>query len=84
MVDYSLRLSAADLPFHLQLSSSVDNLSNSLNDPIVKPSASQQHTLQRHREVLLDFERDFRRSKTNVKQARDRRDLLGSVKIDIE
>lgn len=69
---------------HIQLSSAVSSLANSLDDPAVPASASQQHALQRHREILLDFERDYRRSRASVKQARDRHDLLGSVKVDIE
>lgn len=51
---------------------------------MIPPSASMQHALQRHREVLIDFERDYRRSYASVQQALDRRNLLGSVKIDIE
>lgn len=68
----------------LQLSSAVSKLTTILDDPTVPPSSSQLYAVQRHREVLLDFERDYRRSRSNVKQALDRRDLLGSVKVDIE
>lgn len=62
----------------------MEKLTTSLDDPAIPPTSSQMYAVQRHREVLLDFERDFRRSSTNVKQALDRRDLLGSVKVDIE
>jgi Golgi SNAP receptor complex protein 1 len=68
----------------MQLSSSVDKLTTILDDPAIPPTSSQLYAVQRHREVLLDFERDYRRSHTNVKHALDRRDLLGSVKVDIE
>jgi Golgi SNAP receptor complex protein 1 len=67
-----------------QLSSTVTKLITILDDPTVPPSSSQLYAVQRHREILLDFERDYRRSRTNVRQALDRRDLLGSVKVDIE
>ncbi|EPQ30429.1 uncharacterized protein PFL1_01955 [Pseudozyma flocculosa PF-1] len=67
-----------------QLSSSVDALTAVLDDPTQPPTSSQLHAVQRHREVLMDFTRDLRRSKTNVRHARDRRDLLGSVREDID
>ncbi|PWY99521.1 V-snare-domain-containing protein [Testicularia cyperi] len=66
-----------------QLSESVDGLTAQLDDPSTPPSTSQLHAVQRHREVLMDFTRDFRRSKTNVRHAIDRRDLLGNVQGDI-
>lgn len=67
-----------------QLTDSVDALTAKLDDPAVPPSASQLHAVQRHREVLMDFTRDLRRSKTNVRHAIDRRDLLGNVRGDIK
>lgn len=67
-----------------QLTDSVDGLTAKLDDPAVPPSASQLHAVQRHREVLMDFTRDLRRSKTNVRHAIDRRDLLGNVRGDIK
>lgn len=67
-----------------QLTDSVDALTAKLDDPTVPPSASQLHAVQRHREVLMDFARDLRRSKTNVRHAIDRRDLLGNVRGDIK
>jgi Golgi SNAP receptor complex protein 1 len=67
-----------------ELSSAISKLTTILDDPTVPPSSSQLHAVQRHREVLLDFERDYRRSHTNVKHALDRRNLLGSVKVDID
>ncbi|KAN0060507.1 protein transport protein gos1 [Thecaphora frezii] len=67
-----------------QLSTSVDHLTSLLDDPTHPPSSSQLHAVQRHREVLLDLERDFTRARSNVRHAIDRRDLLGSVRDDIE
>lgn len=55
-----------------------------LNDPNAPPSASQMHAVQRHREVLTDFERDFHRTKTAVRHTLDRQALLGDVRVDIE
>ncbi|KAJ9479315.1 Golgi SNAP receptor complex member 1 [Pseudozyma hubeiensis] len=65
------------------LSNSVDALTSKLDDPAVPPTSAQLHAVQRHRELLFDFTRDFRRSKTNVRHAIDRRDLLGNVQGDI-
>lgn len=67
-----------------QLSDAVDALTAKLDDPAVPPTSAQLHAVQRHREVLFDFTRDFRRSRTNVRHAVDRRDLLGNVQGDIK
>ncbi|SPO24375.1 related to SNARE protein of Golgi compartment [Ustilago trichophora] len=66
-----------------QLSDAVDALTAKLDDPAIPPTSAQLHAVQRHREVLFDFTRDFRRSKSNVRHAIDRRDLLGNVQGDI-
>lgn len=67
-----------------ELSEAVDALTAKLDDPAVPPTSAQLHAVQRHREVLFDFTRDFRRSKSNVRHAIDRRDLLGNVQGDIK
>lgn len=67
-----------------KMHSSLASLTQLLDDPDVPPSTIQQHAVQRHREVLSDFERDFRRCKDNVRHAIDRRDLVGKVRGDIE
>lgn len=67
-----------------ELSDAVDALTAKLDDPAVPPTSAQLHAVQRHREVLFDFTRDFRRSRTNVRHAIDRRDLLGNVQGDIK
>ena len=67
-----------------ELSDAVDALTAKLDDPSVPPTSAQLHAVQRHREVLFDFTRDFRRSRTNVRHAIDRRDLLGNVQGDIK
>lgn len=66
------------------LSSSLSTLSHFLDDPEIPPSPVQHHAVQRHREVLADFERDFRRCKDNVRHALDRRELVGRVRGDID
>ncbi|KAK0562428.1 protein transport protein gos1 [Tilletia horrida] len=63
-----------------QLSHSISELTSLLDDPTTPPTSAQLHAVQRHREVLLDLERDFRRASTNVRHAIDRRDLLGNLR----
>lgn len=58
-------------------------LATTLNDPLLPPSASQQHTVERHRELLSEFQREFHRVRANVHQALERKRLLGTVKEDI-
>ena len=41
------------------------------------------HKLTRHRDVLIDYENQLRRTKEKHHQAKNRRDLLGSVRNDI-
>jgi len=61
-----------------------DELSTLLNDPTSPPSQSMSRTIQRHRDVLNDYERDTRRTKENVKLALDRANLLSGVRNDID
>ena len=39
--------------------------------------------LQRHRELLHEYEREFRKIRSNVEEQRERDELLGSVRADI-
>jgi Golgi SNAP receptor complex protein 1 len=41
------------------------------------------HTLQRHRDVLLDYRKEFKRIKSTIMVAKERQELLGSVRDDI-
>ncbi|KAE8220709.1 hypothetical protein CF319_g5801 [Tilletia indica] len=66
-----------------QLSHSIAEMTSLLDDPTTPPTSAQLHAVQRHREVHMDLERDFRRASTNVRHAIDRRDLLGNVQGDI-
>ena len=67
-----------------ELQGSLSSLTAILDDPELPPSNLQLHAVQRHREVLYDFERDYRRSKDNVRHAIDRRELLGGMKGEAE
>ncbi|XP_064620889.1 Golgi SNAP receptor complex member 1-like isoform X3 [Lineus longissimus] len=42
------------------------------------------HTLQRHRDILQDYSHEFQKTKVNISAFRDREDLLGSVRRDID
>ncbi|XP_077533713.1 golgi SNAP receptor complex member Gos28 isoform X3 [Haemaphysalis longicornis] len=48
------------------------------------PSATVLHTLQRHRDILQDYAREFHKTRTNVQAHRDRDLLLGSVRRDMD
>lgn len=67
----------------MQYAESQAELSTFLNDPALPPTQTQLHTIQRHRELLMELERDFFRTKTNLLHALSRKQLLGHVKEDI-
>ncbi|XP_067362553.1 Golgi SNAP receptor complex member 1 isoform X2 [Channa argus] len=47
-------------------------------------NAALMHTLQRHRDILQDYTHEFNKTKGNFLAIREREDLLGSVRKDIE
>ncbi|XP_056119433.1 Golgi SNAP receptor complex member 1 isoform X1 [Siphateles boraxobius] len=47
-------------------------------------NAALMHTLQRHRDILQDYTHEFHKTKSNFMAIREREDLLGSVRKDIE
>ncbi|KAK4058418.1 protein transport protein gos1 [Microbotryomycetes sp. JL221] len=47
------------------------------------PSASATHALERHRDVLQDYKRDYARTKASLREAEQRANLLGSVREEI-
>lgn len=47
------------------------------------PSAAIHHTLQRHKDILQDYQQEFNKTKSNVMAAIERHDLLDSVHKDI-
>ncbi|KAI8981134.1 V-snare-domain-containing protein [Trametes punicea] len=61
-----------------------DQLSTLAKDPDNPPSPSMLRAIQRHREVYLDYARELRRTKNNVKAALDQANLLSGVRNDID
>ncbi|XP_010222511.1 PREDICTED: Golgi SNAP receptor complex member 1 [Tinamus guttatus] len=47
-------------------------------------NAALMHTLQRHRDILQDYTHEFHKTKANFMAIRERENLLGSVRKDIE
>jgi len=47
-------------------------------------NAAMLHTLQRHRDILQDFQHEYNKIKKNIETQREREDLLGSVRRDID
>ncbi|XP_065831519.1 Golgi SNAP receptor complex member 1-like [Oscarella lobularis] len=52
-------------------------------DSGVEATPTMVHMLQRHHDILRNYSQEFAKTKTNIKQFRDREDLLGSVQRDI-
>ncbi|XP_077995428.1 Golgi SNAP receptor complex member 1-like isoform X2 [Glandiceps talaboti] len=48
------------------------------------PSAALIHTLQRHRDILQDNTHEFHKTKANITKYKEREDLLGSVRREID
>nr|XP_006817928.1 PREDICTED: Golgi SNAP receptor complex member 1-like [Saccoglossus kowalevskii] len=48
------------------------------------PSAALLHTLQRHRDILQDYTHEFNKTKANISAYKEREDLLGSVRREID
>ncbi|EIW63982.1 V-snare-domain-containing protein [Trametes versicolor FP-101664 SS1] len=61
-----------------------DQLSALSSDAENPPSQSMLRAIQRHREVYLDYARELRRTKGNVKTALDQANLLTGVRNDID
>ncbi|XP_063512198.1 Golgi SNAP receptor complex member 1 isoform X1 [Pongo pygmaeus] len=47
-------------------------------------NAALMHTLQRHRDILQDYTHEFHKTKANFMSIRERENLMGSVRKDIE
>ncbi|XP_035691114.1 Golgi SNAP receptor complex member 1-like isoform X1 [Branchiostoma floridae] len=56
----------------------------SQNGGIHTNNPSLMHTLQRHRDILQDYSLEFNKTKTNISAYRDREELLGSVRREID
>lgn len=46
--------------------------------------AAMLHTMQRHKEILKDYKLEFNKIRNNFTARKDREDLLGSVRKEIE
>ncbi|RIA90332.1 hypothetical protein C1645_797081 [Glomus cerebriforme] len=61
---------------------------NSMAEVVDRPSAtptnpSMMHMLQRHRDILYDYSKEFKKTKANIQAAKNHSDLLSSVREDI-
>ncbi|XP_036392871.1 Golgi SNAP receptor complex member 1 [Megalops cyprinoides] len=62
-----------------------DKLAEYISTPgVASQNAALMHTLQRHRDILQDYTHEFHKTKGNFLAIREREDLLGSVRKDIE
>ncbi|KAG8933451.1 hypothetical protein FRC02_011829 [Tulasnella sp. 418] len=59
-------------------------MAEQVDKPQAPPTQSVLHALQRHKELIQDYGRDFSRTKTNVQQALDKANLLNNVRNDID
>lgn len=67
----------------LQLGKLVDDMTNILDERGSSSTSAMNHTLTRHREILSDYNRDFKRTQTQIKESEQRQNLLGSVRDEI-
>ncbi|KAG5269178.1 hypothetical protein AALO_G00199150 [Alosa alosa] len=51
---------------------------------VTSHNAALMHTLQRHRDILQDYTHEYHKTKSNFLAIREREDLLGSVRKDID
>ncbi|KAF8951602.1 hypothetical protein CPC16_009026 [Podila verticillata] len=67
-----------------KLSTVVDAMSGLLDTPGQNVSSSVMHGLQRHRDILHDYTKEYRKTRQNVRAARDHAQLLSSVQGEID
>ncbi|KAJ3061733.1 hypothetical protein HK102_009007 [Quaeritorhiza haematococci] len=60
------------------MSSCLDNL-----PPSVPTNPSMIHILQRHRDILYDYTKEFKKTKANLKSMREHAELLNSINDDM-
>ncbi|CAE6464518.1 unnamed protein product [Rhizoctonia solani] len=60
-----------------------DGMANLMSEPQAEVTTSMRHSAQMHREMLDDYTRDFGRTKSSVRSALDRANLLSNVRSDI-
>ena len=66
-----------------QLTDVNDRLSHDASSSGPGSTATTMHMLQRHREILHDFQQDFAKSKASLRAAAERSELLSSVREEI-
>ncbi|CAG8483806.1 8421_t:CDS:2 [Ambispora leptoticha] len=67
-----------------KLSMVVNSMAEVVDRPTTVPtSPSIMHMLQRHRDILYDYTKEFKKTRANIQAARNHADLLSSVREDI-
>lgn len=68
----------------MQLSDLVESMSRTLEEMGPSATSAMMHTLQRHRDILFDTTKEFKKTKANIVAAREHAELLQSVQEDIK
>ncbi|CDS02604.1 hypothetical protein LRAMOSA00009 [Lichtheimia ramosa] len=67
-----------------KLQSIITSMGQVLDRPSATPTnPSMIHMLERHKDILLDYNKEFRRVKSNIKAAQDRANLMNQVQDEI-
>ncbi|KAI7965149.1 hypothetical protein MJO29_003247 [Puccinia striiformis f. sp. tritici] len=66
-----------------QLSSQVDQIYRLLQTSSIPPTGSVTHECNRHKEVLQEYEQDFKRTRTSSQECEQRASLLSSVSSEL-
>lgn len=66
-----------------QLGKLVDDMTALLDRRGTSSSSAMSHSLVRHREILQDYSRDFKRTRAQIVENQQRQNLLGSVREEI-
>ncbi|KAJ3274859.1 Golgi SNAP receptor complex member 1, partial [Blyttiomyces sp. JEL0837] len=66
-----------------KLTTIIDSMASFLDLQSSSSNPSMMHMLQRHRDILYDYSKEFKRTKSNIASARDHAELLSSVREDI-
>lgn len=67
----------------MQLGKLVDEMTALLDKRGTSSSSAMSHSLTRHREILQDYNRDFKRTRAQIVENQQRQNLLGSVREEI-
>lgn len=66
-----------------QLGNLVEEMTTLLDKRGTSSTSAMNHSLTRHREILQDYERDFKRTRAQIVENEQRQNLLGSVRDEI-